>query len=117
MPHDPLPSDTPGAHRGSARVAILPGLIHRAVEEEVFVLMADSTVHWLKNATATTIWRAIEAGGGEGTTLDELARILVRAFEVEPARARSDIGAFVEALRDRGLVVVTETPSDLPGAD
>jgi len=98
----------------TTRATLRPGLIHRAVGGEVFVLMADSTVHWLKNATAVALWRALEAGGGDGVDAEALVTALCDAFEVTPERAREDVRAFLSDLADKALVDL-EHPARGPG--
>ena len=58
-------------------------------------------VHSL-SPSAATLWSAIR----EGTTEDELLRLLCERFEVDATRARRDIVAFVAALETQGLVTV-----------
>ncbi len=86
------------------RVKLREGLVHRAVGEEVFVLMADSTVHWLRNVTAVALWEALAGAAREGTTLSALSMLVVDRFEVEPARASADVTSFVRTLAQRGVV-------------
>lgn len=99
------------------RAALRPGLIHRAVGGEVFVLMADSTVHWLKNAPAVALWRALEAAGADGVGVERLVTTLCETFEVVPDRARADVLAFLTDLADKGLVDLVDGAAARGGAD
>lgn len=106
-----------GKMTNELRVAPRAGLIRRDVGDELFVLMPDSTVHWFRNATAVALWRAIEAGGGDGVSLGSLAEGLARAFVVERDVALRDVHAFVGHVADRGLVVTSGAPQNPSGGD
>lgn len=78
--------------------------LFRAVGDEVFVLMPDSRVHWLKNATAKALWEALVAAADAGLSPAEGAALLARGFEVTPEDALADVLAFMRQLADRNLV-------------
>jgi len=79
--------------------------LFRAVGDEVFILMPDSKVHWLKNATAKSLWERLLASGEAGVSPAVLAGGLAREFEVTAEQALRDVLAFVDQLADRNLVV------------
>jgi len=79
--------------------------LFRVVGEEVFILMPDSKVHWLKNATARALWERLLASGEAGVSVARLAEHLVQEFEVTLERALEDVLEFVQGLADRQLVV------------
>ena len=101
----------------TTRAALRPGLIHRAVGGEVFVLMADSTMHWLKNATAVALWQAVEAAGPGGVQLDALVATLCVAFEVTPERATADVHAFLADLSEKRVIQLFAASTGAGGAD
>ena len=78
--------------------------LFRAVGDEVFILMPDSRVHWLKNATAKVLWDALWAASDAGVSPAELAATLARGFEVTSDQALGDVLAFMRQLADRNLV-------------
>jgi hypothetical protein len=86
------------------RLGIRGEPLHRVVGDEVFIVMPDSRMHWLRNATARAIWEALVAAGSEGTTPRALAAALNRVFAVEVADALVDVLDFVRELAERGLV-------------
>jgi hypothetical protein len=57
------------------------------------------------NGTATLIWKLLETP----RTLEQIAAALVRAYEVEPARAQRDAAEFVEEMKAVGLVEIRLT--------
>ena len=83
---------------------VVPRFIQRAIGDEVFLLMFDSRIHWLKNATAKTVWDALVAAGPHGISPREATRRLVAEFEVDVDTALADVSAFMAALVDKGLV-------------
>ena len=101
----------------TTRAALRPGLIHRAVGGEVFVLMGDSTVHWLKNATAVALWQLIAAAGSRGATVDALVAALCDSYEVTRLRAEQDVGAFLADLAGKRVIELRGTSEAAGGAD
>lgn len=83
---------------------VAPGVSHRVVGEEVFVLMASGRVHWLKRPSARALWEALAANGA---TLGELSELLVASFEVSAAVALADATVFVEVLVREGVLLHT----------
>lgn len=101
----------------TTRAALRPGLIHRSVGGEVFVLMSDSTVHWLKNATAVALWQVLAAAGARGATVDALVTALCDRFDVTRSRAAQDVGAFVTDLANKRVVDLRGSFEAVGGAD
>ena len=99
------------------RFRIGEGLVHRAVGGEVFVLMADSTVHWLKNASAVCLWSAIVAAGSGGIGTGPLARTLEAEFDVGSEGAEADALAFVSDLVRLGVLATVVSDRGVRGAD
>lgn len=85
-------------------VRVVERLVHRVVGDEVFVLMFDSQIHWLKNPSARHVWDALVAAGGTGATPRALAAGLVAEFEVSEAVALADTLRFLANLLQKGLV-------------
>jgi hypothetical protein len=78
--------------------------LFRVVGDEVFILMPNSLVHWLKNPTARTVWERLHESGEAGVTPRDLAVALTREFAVSEERALVDVLAFVGQLAARQLV-------------
>lgn len=85
-------------------VSIVGKPLFRVVGEEVFILMPDSKVHWLRNATAKALWDRLLASGDAGVTAASLAGAIAQEFDVSANAALGDVLAFVQALAERGLV-------------
>jgi Coenzyme PQQ synthesis protein D (PqqD) len=73
----------------------------REVEGELVVLDLRESRYLAINRTGQALWADLV----EGTTHDELIERLVEAFDIEPARAATDVDAFTTELESRGLVV------------
>jgi hypothetical protein len=56
------------------------------------------------NSTGTLIWKLLETP----RTLEEIAAAIVRAYEVDPARAEQDVTEFVEEMKAVGLVEIPQ---------
>jgi len=74
--------------------------------EAVIVSPEDSTLHTL-NEVGTLVW---EAADGRTAFGDIVARICAR-YDVEARAAARDLEAFVEQLRERGLITVLAAPA------
>jgi hypothetical protein len=86
------------------RYAVAHGVLHRLVGDEVFVLMPDGRIHWLREAASQTLWLGLLAAGGPHDTAS-LARHLTVDFEVDAVQAEADVRAFVVELTAKGVLV------------
>jgi hypothetical protein len=73
--------------------------------QAVILLAADSTLNTL-NAVGTLIWESADGRTPVRSIVDRVCE----TFDVEPVRAERDSAAFIEKLRDRGLLTVSEAP-------
>ena len=73
--------------------------------EAVIISPDDSTLHTL-NAVGTLIWEAADGKTPVGAVVGRICD----EFEVEPEQAEQDAIAFIEGLRQRGLLVVSDAP-------
>ena len=72
----------------------------REIDGEVVALARKDSTYLSVNRCGTALWPAL----ARGATVDELVQILLERFEVEPARARADVEAFLDSLDQRGLI-------------
>ncbi len=75
-------------------------LVCREVGENLIGLDLRSSQYFSLNDTGTELWRMLE----QGTTLAELADLLVRTHGLERSVATSDVEDFVASLRTQGLL-------------
>jgi hypothetical protein len=73
--------------------------------EAVILLPEDSSLNTL-NAVGTVIWEAADGA----TPLSAVIRQICDTFDVELPQAERDATGFVETLRQRSLVTVSERP-------
>ena len=73
------------------------------IDQEVVVLDSRRDVYLATNQTGAHLWRALI----EGATRSELVDMLMRAFDVDEETATSDVGAYLDALDEQGLLEVT----------
>ncbi len=83
-----------------------PKMAWRVYDGEAVVLSPDDSILNTLNAVGTLIW---EAADGRTPVSAIVARIS-EEFDVESERAERDVATFIEKLRQRGLLSVSETP-------
>lgn len=71
------------------------------VEGEIVVLDTERSVYLGLNPEGVALWRMLAMG----TTQQELESGLVNTFGITPARAESDVEAFLGRLTELGLLV------------
>jgi hypothetical protein len=85
----------------AAAIRLRPGSVEwREVEGEVIAVDVRTSEYLAINETGAVLWRALR----EGATPAQLAERLVARFDVEPAAAARDVGEFLAALEERGLL-------------
>lgn len=72
----------------------------REFEGEAILLDLKMSTYFSTNASATVLWRMLDAGA----THESLVAALVNEFEVDEQRARADVTAFLQSCRARGLL-------------
>jgi hypothetical protein len=72
----------------------------REIDGEIVALEARASRYVAANSTGAVLWRALVGG----TTRDSLADELVRVYGIERDRATADVGRFIAALADQGLL-------------
>jgi len=87
--------------RGSGQIRLRSDdLSWREVEGEAIILDLSTQSYLSLNGTALTLWRALE----RGATTQELSARLVEDHGATPDEADRDAAAFVDSLRERGLL-------------
>jgi hypothetical protein len=77
-----------------------PKTAWRIIEGEAVILSMESKVLRGLNPVGSRIWELIDGRRG----LEEITATIVQEFDVTPAAAAQDVGAFLQELLDRGLV-------------
>jgi hypothetical protein len=72
----------------------------REIDGEVIALEGDGSRYLAANGAGTLLWRALACG----STREDLADELVRAYGIDRARAAADVDRFVDALAKQGLL-------------
>jgi hypothetical protein len=72
----------------------------REIDGEVIALEARGSTYVAANGAGTLLWRALL----EGSTREQLADELVRAYGIDRERAQADADRFVESLAAQGLL-------------
>ena len=84
-------------------VARADRLAARKVGGEMVILSADDSSLLVLNEVGTAIW---EAADGR-TSVEAIADAVCEQYDVDPAEARRDVDAFVEALAEAGVVTTS----------
>ena len=72
----------------------------REIDGEIIALEGRGSRYVAANSAGAVLWRALI----DGTTRDGLADELVRIYGIERERADADVGRFVDALAEQGLL-------------
>ena len=72
----------------------------REIEGEVVVLDLRSSTYLKVGGSGAELWPVL----AEGATAEDLAARLVDAYGIEPDQARRDVDAFVDQVREQGLL-------------
>jgi hypothetical protein len=72
----------------------------RQIDDEVVILDGRGANYLAINGTGARLWPALV----EGATVEQLADLLVEAYEIDRARATADANQFVAALSEQGLM-------------
>ena len=76
------------------------GLVWNVVGEDIVVLDLDGSVYLQVNGSGRVLWEALS----NGSTQQEMARLLRERFEIGDDRARADVASFLDDLGRRGLL-------------
>ena len=74
----------------------------REVDGEIVAVDVNTAEYLTMNGSGATLWKTIASGA----TRADLAACLVGAYAISEEQARSDVGAFLGVLHDRGLIVL-----------
>jgi hypothetical protein len=72
----------------------------REIDGEIIALEGQGSLYLAANPAGAVLWRALV----DGTTRDGLAEELVRVYGIDRERALADVGSFVDALAEQGLL-------------
>lgn len=76
------------------------GLDWREVDSQLIALDSERSIYLSANPAGTVLWRTL----AEGSSEEELARLLVETYEIDPERASQDVSRFVADLERLGLL-------------
>ena len=81
-------------------LAKAPTTAWRVIEGEAVILSMDTKVLRGLNPVGSRIWELIDGQ----RSVEEIVGVIVKEFDVEPARADEDVRGFVQEVLDKGLV-------------
>ena len=81
-------------------LAKAPTTASRVIEGEAVILSMETKVLRGLNPVGSRIWELIDGQ----RSVEEIVGVIVKEFDVEPARADEDVRGFVQEVLDKGLV-------------
>jgi PqqD family protein of HPr-rel-A system len=85
------------------RIDVNEAVVRADVDDEAVLLHVETGIYFGLDALGAHIWRLLTDGATEGA----IVAALLDEYEVEPARLRADLAAFLDRLAERGLTRVT----------
>jgi hypothetical protein len=86
---------------GSYRVC--DGVVFRELDGEAVLLNLDSGMYFGLDRVGTRVWQVLEQHG----RLDAVVERLLEEYDVAPERLRADVAQLLDALAEKGLVIVS----------
>ena len=83
-----------------AKITIPPQVMSRLVGEETVLLDLESGIYFGLDGVGKRIWESLS----DGKTLVETAAIIASEYDVDEARAETDLITFATELLERGLL-------------
>ena len=77
-----------------------PTTASRVIEGEAVILSMETKILRGLNPVGSRIWELIDGQ----RSVEEIVGVIVKEFDVEPARADEDVRGFVQEVLDKGLV-------------
>lgn len=87
---------------GTLRVRRRAGILSRIVEGEAILLDPDSGTYYAANEVARRVWEL----AADAPTLEEVHRVLLAEYDVDPETLLRDVAELVERLRAEELIDV-----------
>jgi len=81
-------------------LAKAPTTASRVIEGEAVILSMETKILRGLNPVGSRIWELIDGQ----RSVEEIVGVIVKEFDVEPARADEDVRGFVQEVLDKGLV-------------
>jgi hypothetical protein len=86
--------------RVDGRIVVEPWMTHERLDDQVIMINLETGAYFALEATAADCWVALAAGAG----LDDIVSDVVSRYDVDRARAETDVEVFVDAMVNEGLV-------------
>lgn len=93
--------------RGVGRLVIEPWMTHEHLDDQVIMINLETGAYFALEAAAAECWVALDAGAG----FDDIVSEVVRRYDVDRARAETDVEAFLDSLVNEGLVQWSAEPA------
>jgi hypothetical protein len=76
------------------------GMTWRELDDQIVVLDLETSVYLNVTGSGAVVWLLL----ADGATLEAMVDAVVEAYDIDPETARTDLVAFLDDLRQRGLL-------------
>lgn len=87
---------------GARVYRIRPDVVHRALDDEHYLLSADNAFHTVSDPVGAFVLDLLS--GGPGRTLPEIVESVRREFDTGPVDVEADVRTFLESLVARSVI-------------
>ena len=84
-----------------SRLSIPPQVMSRLVGDETVLLDMSTGIYFGLDGVGQRIWESV----ADGKTVGQIAATIANEYDVDPARAETDVIEFVGELLERGLLL------------
>jgi len=88
-------------------IAKRTGVIGKEIQSKSVLLNLDNGTYYTLNKTGTFIWSLLD----QKREVNYLIERVTQRFDIDKDKAYSDVQVFIEALKDQGLIDVTDEPA------
>lgn len=82
------------------RLAVNEAVVYAELDNEAVLLNVETGIYFGLNDIGTLIWKLLE----QSTSQEDIVTNLLDEYDVDPAKLRTDVNAFVDQLIDRQLI-------------
>jgi hypothetical protein len=81
-----------------------PRVVHEIIGGEAVIVNLANGNYYSADGAGAEVWRLIESG----PSAEEIADVIVALYEVDHATADADVAAFLDALRNEEIIVLSD---------
>jgi hypothetical protein len=90
-----------------------PNIMHEMIDDEVVVVNLDSGIYYSFDGVGGRLWQLLD---GDGRSLESVVALAATLYQGDPDHIASEVGRFLNQLREEQLVNVVSTEDGGDGA-